>query len=84
MGEERGFWSNRESEPGRERRESSKEYEQEEEEGLNMWSTLVVSVHPGGVGLCVRCGGSLWCLFVHSGDVGPCVHPGGALSLIHI
>ena len=49
MGEESCFWSSRESEPGWERRESSKEYEQEEEEGLNMWSTLVVSVHPGGV-----------------------------------
>ena len=42
MEEESVFWSSRESEPGRERRESSKECEQEEEEGLNMWSTLVV------------------------------------------
>ena len=36
-GGEGGFWSSRESEPGRERiRESSKEYEHEEEEGLKM------------------------------------------------
>ena len=36
LGGERGFWLSRESEPGRERRESSKEYEHEEEEGLKM------------------------------------------------
>lgn len=86
-GGEGGFWSSRESEPGWERRESSKEYEQEEEEGLNMWSTLVVSVHPGGVAPPWWCRSTLavsGCAFtvgvhsgvcVYSGDVGPSVHP---------